>query len=120
MRTALIADADEDTRRILTVLLKLLHFGVLEASTAEGARSLYGTHTVDLIVLNHPMKLASGLTLTRALRQSESGHDVPILNFTSRVTPDSIADAAADGVDLSLSKPAHIDTIRAAIRRLVT
>lgn len=64
MPTVLIADSDEDTRRILATILKYENFDVLEAESAEVAERLAETHAIDVMVVNYPMKLAGELTLT--------------------------------------------------------
>jgi CheY-like chemotaxis protein len=119
MVTVLIADPDEDTRKILMTMLRYMQFDVLEASTAEAAQQLYRSQPVDLMVMNYPLRLANGVTLTRALKKSQRYHGIPVLNFTSRVTPEAAADAAADGANVTVAKPAPVDAVVAVIRRLL-
>ena len=119
MQLILLADPDEDTRRILSLALAHEKFGVLQAETAERAKSLAAARAPDLIVLNYPMRLHSGESLTRSLRRAPQSHHMPVLNFTSRVTPEAIADAAADGVSVTLSKPATLDAVVDTIRQLL-
>lgn len=119
MATILLADQDSDTRIILSEALKQQGIGVIHAADAESAHELARKHCVDVIVLNYPMRLRSGVTLTRAIRKNARLANLPILNFTSHVTPTLLADAAADGVTHTVEKPADIHSILQLISQLL-
>ena len=108
MPTVLIADADCDTRLILATALRHAQHEVIEASNAEDAFSSLSSTHVDAVVLNYPMPLNSGVTLTHAIRAHARMGRVPIINLTSHVVPDVEAAASADGVTFTLAKPAHV------------
>ena len=108
MPTILVADRDQDTRLILATALRHVNLDVIEASDPDLAyASLCKTH-VDAVVLNYPMPLGNGMTLTRAIRSNARIYYLPIINLTSHVLPEIEADAASDGVTRTLPKPAHI------------
>jgi CheY-like chemotaxis protein len=118
--TVLIADEDRDTRTILATALELDDVDVLEADSPEAAYYAARRRPVDLIILNYPMRLGSGPTLTATLRKSERTRRLPILNLTSHVTPDVLAAARADGVTFTLSKPAELPSILELVRALLS
>ena len=118
MVTVLIADPDEDTRMILAAALRHEAFAVLEAADAETAQQLARTKPLDLIIVNYPMRLPSGVTLTRAVRELAGLSRLPIVNFTSHATEETLIDAQNDGVTRTLPKPAHVPTVMETIRAL--
>lgn len=118
MTTVLVADPDMDTRRILSTVLRDEGMNVIETHDAENACYLLQRHGVDVVVLNYPLRLSEGVTLTRAIREDARLANVPIVNFTSHVTPSSRADAKADGVTYTIEKPAHVYAIVNVVRAL--
>jgi CheY-like chemotaxis protein len=117
MPTVLIADQDEDNRTILSTALRAAHLNVIDTADAESARELATRSGVDLILLNYPMILRDGTTLTRAIREDQHLSRVPIINLMSHVTPQLTAEAAADGVTHTLFKPIDVWTLMQLIRR---
>jgi CheY-like chemotaxis protein len=116
--SVLIADQDEDTRIILreTLLREGMH--IIEASTPDSAREVLGKEHVDLIIVNYPMVLSSGETLTHYLRRSAGLSDIPVLNVSSRVAPLILEKAVSDGVTRTLVKPANITEVVDVVRAL--
>lgn len=119
MPTILIADRDQDTRLILATALRHVHLDVIEASDPDLAYASLCKIPVDAVVLNYPMQLENGLTLTRAIRNNERIDYLPIINLTSHVLPEIEADAATDGVTYTLAKPAHILKVIELLESLV-
>lgn len=110
-RKILVADEDNDTRVILRTVLERNRYVVIEATTADAAFESAQQHTFDLIILNYPMRDKSGDTLVRRFRASPGTQRVPILNITSRVVPQFLMEAAAEGVDLTLPKPLDVESL---------
>lgn len=107
-RTILVADEDTDTRIILRTVLERHRFAVVEAANAAEAINASNAGTVDLVILNYPMHAPDGRTLVHCLRDSAVTKHVPILNLTSRVVPQFLQEAAAEGVSLTLPKPIDV------------
>jgi CheY-like chemotaxis protein len=118
--TILIADEDPDTRTIIATALEFDDLEVLEADSPEAAYDAVRRRPVDLVILNYPMRLASGPTLTAILRKSARTRSLPILNLTSHVTPEVLADARADGVTFTLNKPTEIPSIVELVRAMLS
>ena len=110
-RKILVADEDNDTRVILRTVLERNRYVVIEANTAESAFESAQQHTFDLIILNYPMRDKSGDTLVHRIRTSAGTRQVPILNITSRVVPQFLMEATAEGVDLTLPKPLDVESL---------
>lgn len=117
-RNILVADEDTDTRIILRTVLERNACAIVEASTAEDALAATEQTEFDLIIMNYPMADRGGRTLVRLLRSGAMTRNTPILNLTSRVVPQFLQDAAADGVDLSLAKPMDIGHVVHVVNEL--
>jgi CheY-like chemotaxis protein len=117
--TVLLADRDEYTRRTLSAALRHCGMTTLEAAEPDLAHDLMQRHAIDVVVLDYPMRLSSGVTLTRAIREEARVANIPIINLTSYVTGDSADDAKADGVTQTIGKPADIRAVIDVIRAFV-
>ena len=115
----LIADEDRDTRVILRAVLEQQNFAVVDAASGDEAVSAFALATPDLVILNYPMPGGDGRTLVQHLRAQTASHWVPILNLTSRVVPQFLAQAAKDGVDMSVPKPVDVKVLLRIIDDLI-
>ena len=116
----LVADDDVDTRIILRAVLERVGFSVLEATTADEAIAHAQRAPVDLIIVNYPMPDTDGVTIARRLRSLPAVTRVPILNLTSRVVPQYVEQAAAEGVNLTIPKPIDIEDFIRIVHRFVS
>lgn len=116
MPTVLIADQDQDSRTILSTALRAARLTVIATGDAENAREVASRRRIDVVVVNYPMLLTDGSTFTRAMRNDTRMRQVPIINVMSQVTPELLANAAADGVTHTLAKPTDIWTLLQLVR----
>ena len=123
---ALVLDDDSVIRRLLGRLLEPEGFEVLEVSTARAARDALTGVRFDLVLLDHDLPDGDGLSVCRAIRESEllngmaNGRRVPVIMLSGRAGGDDFArDADSAGVDLVLGKPFENHAVMAAARRLV-
>jgi CheY-like chemotaxis protein len=116
MPTVLIVDADVDTRAILRMALEANDFTVLEAADGRAALDLVGH--CDAVVLNYPVTMGDGSTLTAQLR-ADQNRDLPILNLTSHALAAEIESAIRDGVSATLIKPHSPSVVISTIRSLL-
>jgi CheY-like chemotaxis protein len=119
-RSILVADEDNDTRIILRTVLERYRFVVVDAATADDAFNASQVQAFDLIILNYPMPGPDGRTLVHRLRAVAATQQVPILNLTSRVVPQFLQEAAAEGVTLTLPKPIDIENVINVVTELIT
>lgn len=118
--TVLIADADYDSRFILSTALRNANLNVIVAADAESAHEIAMSREVDLVLLNYPMLMPDGTPLTRVIRGDANLRRVPIINVMSHVTAELVEDAAADGVTHTLLKPTDIWTVLQLVRCYIT
>jgi two-component system chemotaxis response regulator CheY len=83
----------------------------MDAADGDTAHKIALRTPVDVILLNYPMHLSDGTTLTHAIRQTPALRRLPIINLMSHVTPQLVAEAAADGVTHTLVKPTDVWTV---------
>jgi DNA-binding response OmpR family regulator len=120
MTTVLLVDRDPDTCTILASLLR--HHGVDVAAESNPDRALEQAcaATPRLIIVDHPLHLASGTPFIAALRARPQTAPCQVLVFTARFTPGMAGlDALAEGADAFLPKPADVATLRARLASLL-
>jgi DNA-binding response OmpR family regulator len=119
--TVLIADDDEDVRRLVATALRVGFADVLEA--ADGAEALYFARheRPHAAVLDVRMPRASGLEVARALRSRPETTAIPILMLTAVAGRDDVLAAIEAGASAYIAKPFHLrelrDRLRAALDR---
>jgi DNA-binding response OmpR family regulator len=82
-RTLLMVDDNAEILTAAHVYLTQRGFDVVIASSALGVSSLVLRHKPDLIILDVMMPALDGGALAKLVRQVGSGHDVPIVFFSS-------------------------------------
>ena len=119
MSTVLIADPDYDTRYILAEALKNEKISGVEAADPELAYDIAREVAIDVVILDYPLRMNTGVSLTRTLREHPRLGALPILNFTSRAVDTVLADARVDGVTHTICKPAPIHELVETVAALL-
>ena len=109
----LIVEDEPPMRRFLRVSLRAQGYRVLEAATAEEARSLLGSHNPALILMDLGLPDGDGLELTRQLRTWSA---TPIVVLSARGREDDKVSALDAGADDYLTKPFGVNELLARIR----
>ena len=94
-RKILVIDDAPDSRKILHQVLTTAHFSVQEASTGVDGLAMAQKDPPDIIVLDLMMPGQDGIETYRALKESSSTRDVPIIFLTalsggSPLTPEGL------------------------------
>lgn len=118
MPTILIADQDADNRTIFKSVFRNERWTVFATADAVTAQRIARTHPVDVLLVNYPMRLPSGVTLTRAIREEPRLAALPIVNITSDATEENMADAMADGITHTVRTPFSANGVVALIYAL--
>ncbi|MFW5832813.1 MAG: ATP-binding protein [Pseudomonadota bacterium] len=117
----LIVEDNEVSRRVTAGLLEHAGHRVVTADTGARALQLVRRVPVDAVVLDLRLPDVDGLVLAgelRAVAARRRGR-LPILAFTATVSDDGEAACRAAGIDAYLPKPSTLETIDAALRRIV-
>ena len=113
----LIADDSHTIRKLIQTRLENAGFNVTAVSDGQQAWEKIeeragparlagaGKRQFDLLVSDIEMPRMDGLFLTRKLRESGMAPDLPIILFSSLITPDNLKKGQAVGANLQISKP---------------
>jgi DNA-binding response OmpR family regulator len=101
----LVADDEEDIRALVAFRLQRAGYDVITAADGTEALTLATTRLPDLIVLDMMMPKATGLEVTRSLREQDSTKDIPVILLTARAQEADVASGFAAGADDYVKKP---------------
>jgi DNA-binding response OmpR family regulator len=101
----LVADDEEDIRALVAFRLRRAGYDVITAADGAEALTLATTRLPDLIVLDMMMPKATGLEVTRSLREQDSTRDIPVILLTARAQEVDVASGFAAGADDYVKKP---------------
>ena len=101
----LVADDEEDIRALVAFRLKRAGYDVITAADGAEALTLATTRLPDLVVLDMMMPKATGLEVTRSLREQDSTKDIPVILLTARAQEADVASGFAAGADDYVKKP---------------
>ncbi len=112
----LLVDDKPDNLRILSEMLRQDGYGTRSALSGESALTAALMQPPDLVLLDIMMPGMDGFEVCRRMRAEESLAHVPVI-FLSALgeTENKIEAFAAGGVDY-VTKPFHIDEVRARVR----
>jgi CheY-like chemotaxis protein len=100
----LYAEDHDDTRVLVSMLLREAGFEVVEAVTgAAFLKRLEGGEVFDLYLLDYTLPDASGVALCRAVRAGDA--ETPILFYTGRALGEEREEALRAGASAYLVKP---------------
>jgi PAS domain S-box-containing protein len=101
----LIVDDDEDSRRLLELILKKHQFRVASVSTGEAALEYARQHLPAVVLLDVLMPGMDGFDTCRALRALPGGEHLPIVMLTTLEDDESIDRAYRVGATDFATKP---------------
>ncbi len=116
----LIVDDDEETLRLISMMLERQGFTVASLNNGKQAVSIAQIEKPDLIVLDVMMPEVDGYEVTRLIRSDPSLMDIPILMFTAKSQVNDKVIGYEAGVDDYLTKPVHPAELVAHIRALLS
>ena len=118
-QVVVVADDFEALRHIWRIGLSYSGFDVIEASTGAEALHLATHHRPVAVVMDLAMPVMDGLEATRRLKQDPRTTDVPVLMVTAHTSPDHKRAAEDAGCAAFLPKPADLDDLITALRRVL-
>jgi DNA-binding response OmpR family regulator len=111
--TALIADDDRDTSRLLSEYLMSLRLKVDVADDGKRALELLDRKRYDFVFLDCNMPEATGLEIAKSLKARIPR---PKITMMTGYDPIDEAFAKAAGVDIYIKKPLLLDEVKKIIR----
>lgn len=117
--TIMVVDDDEDTRFVMSELLRREGYVVIEAANAAEAEQQAVKQTPDLILMDLSMPGTDGLTAIWNLRKHKEIADVPIVIVSAHDAFDLRAEAAAAGCMGYLTKPLAVEELKDLVESIV-
>lgn len=106
----LLAEDNDDIRRLLASLITSLGYEVVEARDGEEAWRLMQQSLPDLIITDINMPHKSGIELIQMVRQQRLTVSVPIM-VMSAYDSGHLKDAVRAGANAPFRKPEELDTL---------
>jgi signal transduction histidine kinase len=110
----LLVEDEEDTRRIMSKLLRKRH-DVCVAGSVNDALLVAEDHVFDLLIADLGLPDGSGLELMRRLRRQQALVGIALTGYGM---PDDIVDTRQAGFSEHLTKPVDLQRLEAAIQRV--
>jgi DNA-binding response OmpR family regulator len=115
----LVADDEEDIRALVAFRLQRAGYEVITAADGAEALTLATTRLPDLIVLDMMMPKATGLEVTRSLREQDETKDIPVILLTARAQEADVARGFEAGVDDYVKKPFSPQDLQLRVQALL-
>ena len=103
--TVIIADDCVDIRLMLTIMLEIRGYRVLEAENGQVAVELARCHHPDLILMDLDMPILDGYTAACRIRQLDDVRHVPIIAVSASPKESHMPYALTAGCNDYISKP---------------
>jgi CheY-like chemotaxis protein len=107
-QSVLVVEDNELNMKLITALLKIGKYHVLEALDAETGLQMAREHHPDLILMDIQLPGMDGLTATRELKKDQSLKEIPVIALTSYAMQGDEERARSAGCNAYIPKP--IDT----------
>jgi two-component system, OmpR family, phosphate regulon response regulator PhoB len=115
----LVADDEEDIRALVAFRLERAGYEVITAADGEEALTLATNRLPDLVVLDMMMPKATGLEVTRSLRERDETKDIPVILLTARAQEADVARGYEAGVDVYVKKPFSPQDLQLRVQTLL-
>ena len=116
--SVLYIEDDEDTRELVTLLLRQNDYEVVAAENYDDALSKARGRRFDLYLIDNWMAGRSGIDLCREFR--EFNPRTPVLFYSGAAYESDKQQAFAAGAEAYLVKPANPDELIAEVSRLIS
>jgi DNA-binding response OmpR family regulator len=115
----LVADDEEDIRALVAFRLHRAGYEVITAADGEEALLLATTRLPDLAVLDLMMPKATGLEVTRSMREQATTKDIPVILLTARAQEADVAGGFEAGADDYVKKPFSPHDLQTRVQALL-
>lgn len=122
MPRALVVDDQSDVRAMISIVLRVNHFAIVEAATAVAALQAFDGPALDLAIVDIFLQGTNGLDLMRTMR--ERVPDLPIVAISGMTALDFLSESPDLSNVVCLQKPFRpndlmraIETARGSVRQ---
>jgi CheY-like chemotaxis protein len=117
MKRILVVEDNDQNLYLIRFILQKSGFETLEARTGEDGVSMAAVEKPDLILMDIQLPDIDGLEVTRRIRASGAGDDVPIIALTSHAMAGDREKSLAAGCTGYIEKPINPETIMNQIKK---
>jgi len=110
----LLVDDDSTVRELLTFFLQKMGFSVSSVSNGKLALDFCRVNKIDLIIIDQIMPEMDGLSAMKKIHQ-EVSRDIAVIFLTFQSQPLSIITALNSGSSDYITKPFHLDELKARV-----
>lgn len=114
-KRALVADDNEDSRKLATLMLKREGMVVSQAENGRQAVDQACAETPDLILMDLEMPVMGGLEALRAIRAGDNTSAVRIIALSAHAAGESREESLVAGADAYLVKPLRMAELQKAL-----
>lgn len=118
-RTVLVAEDDADIRLMMTTLLEMKGYRVIEACDGQETVDLARAQRPDIILMDLQLPRLNGFAVARFVRQSDGLRHVPIIVVSGHDPAKHLNLALAAGCNAYVQKPVDFDRLDELIVRLL-
>ncbi len=115
----LLVEDEQSIREMLRYALEKKDYTVLEAESAQQARTLLLANRPDIIIVDWMMPGESGIEFLKRLKKDEVLADIPTMMLTARVEEIDKVRGLDAGADDYMTKPVAIREFQARIKALL-
>lgn len=108
----LVVDDDIDIRNLLKRVLESKEREILTAEDGHRALALFGSHDMDLVILDIGLPELDGWGVLKKIRDSS---DVPVIMLTAKDSPSDTSRGLLLGADDYITKPFDLSVLEARI-----
>jgi len=116
-KKVLVVEDDTDNRRIVTKVLSVEGYEVVEATDGIEALTQARAQLPDLILMDLALPNMDGWEATRQLKGDARTRSIPVVALTAVAMRGDEEQARAAGCDDYISKPARPSTIRDVVKK---
>jgi pilus assembly protein CpaE len=117
----LIVDDDEESLKLIELLLQRQGYDVVLAGTGQKALDCAQSEQPDLVILDIMMSAMDGYEVCRRLRHDPLTQRIPVIMFTAKTLVDDKVAGFEAGADDYLTKPTHpaelVSRVKTALAR---
>src|SRR4051794_4947448 len=118
MPRVLVADDDEQMRRLIVVLLEAEGYEISEASDTWEVLEQVSRAQPDLLILDLQMPGGGGIEAIKSIRSDPANREIPVLLLSGTVDLE-VDWASRVGANAQLPKPFGVDEFRATVGSLL-
>ena len=107
----LVAEDDDDVRRMLTINLEAEGFEVVGAVNGDEAWELGRTAVPDLAVLDVMMPKMDGLEVLTAIKAHPQARTIPVVMLTAKTSDNDLWQGWDAGADYYITKPFDLEEL---------